>query len=608
MINFINQNKKSQVQLVSEYDFYSFTESVHYHAHKFLGVQEKIINRERGVLFTLWAPRAKAVSVVGDFNNWRINANPMQRASTKPEQQSKAYLNTMGDGLWTLWLTNLKPSFAYQFAIHLDDTRIEYMNDPFSKQLEFVACSNSASVKSLVPPTRLASIFNHVEYQWSDEEWTKDREADELSIQPISILSFDLFDKVNSAITYQALARDLVEQSINGGFTHVLLSSLIEEVVDLTDSVNNISKDYYYFATKSIFGNPEDMKCLVNYLHAHGIGVILELPFFDQRLDYGRKTTTNVLISSAIYWLEEFHIDGFKCVTKSNQSIQVINFKNEVLLDFIQVLNESIHARSKGVITIVDDDSGMPGISKPTYLGGLGFNMSVSSDFVNSLDCFLRQGFIDTLSSSYVFSENQTLSLADMDLTKLDRDSWKILLVYFFTFPGKKLIKAGLLDGVIDKLDKPRNFLEEYFFSSTCKFLGLELDSDEFDVLAYIRDLNELYSDEALSGTDFKDTCFEWVACKDDGLISYLRWSRDYKSVILVVINLSSQDIQNYSVGIPRPGLYLQVFNSDAIQYSGSGYGNDHGLYSSQTKVHSRPYSLVMSIAGRSVAVFKLNE
>ena len=603
MINFINQNKnkKSQVQLVSEYDFYSFTESVHYHTHKFLGVQEKIINRERGILFTLWAPRAKAVSVVGDFNNWRINANPMQRASAKSEHTTKIHLNSMAEGLWTLWLTNLKPDFAYQFALHLDDTRTEYLNDPFAKQLQFIQAKSHQ-------PTRLASIFNTTEYQWSDQEWTMNREADELSVKPISILSFDLAVNVTSPKTYQALARDLVEQSLNAGFTHVLLGSLIEEIIDLTDSVNHISKDYYYFAAKSIFGDPEDLKCLINYLHAHGIGVILELPFFDQRVDYNRKTITNVLISSAIYWLEEFHVDGFKFTTLAAKSNQVINHKNDALLDFIQVLNESVHARSKGVITIVDDDSGMPGISKPTYLGGLGFNMSIAHNFVTSLDLFVRQGCIDTLASSYSFSENQIISLSGSNLSKLDLNSWKICLAYFFTFPGKKLIQSELLNSVIAQIDKPHRFLEEYFFSSTCKFLGLDWARDEFDVLAYIRDLNELYSDEALSGTDFKDTCFEWVDYGNNDLISYLRWSRDYQDVILVVINLTARNISNCSIGIPRAGLYLQVFNSDAIQYSGSGYGNDHGLYSSQTKVQDRPYSLAMSIAARSVAVFKLNE
>ena len=603
MINFINQNKnkKSQVQLVSEYDFYSFTESVHYHTHKFLGVQEKIINRERGILFTLWAPRAKAVSVVGDFNNWRINANPMQRASAKSEHTTKIHLNSMAEGLWTLWLTNLKPDFAYQFALHLDDTRTEYLNDPFAKQLQFIQAKSHQ-------PTRLASIFNTTEYQWSDQEWTMNREADELSVKPISILSFDLAVNVTSPKTYQALARDLVEQSLNAGFTHVLLGSLIEEIIDLTDSVNHISKDYYYFAAKSIFGDPEDLKCLINYLHAHGIGVILELPFFDQRVDYNRKTITNVLISSAIYWLEEFHVDGFKFTTLAAKSNQVINHKNDALLDFIQVLNESVHARSKGVITIVDDDSGMPGSSKPTYLGGVGFNMSIAHNFVTSLDLFVRQGCIDTLASSYSFSENQIISLSGSNLSKLDLNSWKICLAYFFTFPGKKLIQSELLNSVIAQIDKPHRFLEEYFFSSTCKFLGLDWARDEFDVLAYIRDLNELYSDEALSGTDFKDTCFEWVDYGNNDLISYLRWSRDYQDVILVVINLTARNISNCSIGIPRAGLYLQVFNSDAIQYSGSGYGNDHGLYSSQTKVQDRPYSLAMSIAARSVAVFKLNE
>lgn len=606
MLNLINnKNKKSQVQLVSEYDFYSFTESVHYHAHKLLGVTEKIINRERGILFTLWAPRAKAVSVVGDFNNWRINANPMQRATTKQDNATKGYINAVGDGLWTLWLVNLKPDLAYQFAIHLDDTKIEYINDPFAKQLQFVSSGNVYFSQ----PKRLASIFNYSEYSWSDQDWIKRREADELSIKPISILDFDFSSKQTSLETYQGLAKSIVKQAQDGSFTHVSFSSLIEEIIDLTDSINNIIKDYYYFAAKSIHGDPQDLKCLVDYLHANNIGIVLELPFFDKRIDYNRKTSTNILLSSAIYWLEEFHIDGLKFTTRANDASKVISYKNDDVIDFIKVLNESIHSRSKGVITIVDDDSGMPGISKPTYLAGLGFNMSISNSFISSLNSFVEQDSIDTLSSSYSFAENQILNFKDPTLSKLDINSLKIFFAYFFTYPGKKIINAELLDNIIFLAQTPNNFLEEFFFSSPCKFLGLDLTNDAIDLISYIRDLNDMYAEEeALSGTDFKDTCFEWVDYANQDLISYLRWSRDYKDVILVVINLSNKNINHCSIGVPKPGLYLQIFNSDAIQYCGSGYGNDDGLYSSHIQAHNRPYSLVMDIAARSIAMFKLNE
>ncbi len=596
MLNLINhnKNKKPPVQLVSEYDFYSFTESVYYHAHKLLGVAEKTIKGERGVLFTLWAPRAKAVSIVGDFNNWRINANPMQRA--RQDNASKGYTNTMGDGLWTLWLANLKPDLAYQFAVHLDDTKVEYINDPCAKQLQFRS-------------KRLASIFKHNEYQWSDHDWINRREADELSIKPISILSFDFSSDKSSHKTYQGLAKALVERARDGSFTHILFSSLVEEIIDLTDSVNNISKDYYYFAAKHVLGDPEDLKCLVDYLHVNNIGIILELAFFDARVDYNRKTTTNLLISSAIYWLEEFHIDGLQFTTRVNEATKVISYKNDDVIDFIKVLNESIHARSKGVITIVDDDSGMPDISKPTYIAGLGFNLSISNNFSNSLNSFVELGSLDTISASYSFAENQILSLKDPDLAKIDTNSLKILFAYFFTYPGKKMIDIELLDNIISSSQVSNNFLEEFFFSSPCRFLGLDWTSDVIDLISYIRDLNDIYAEEeALSGTDFKDTCFEWVDYADPELISYLRWSRDYKDVILVVINLANENINHRSIGVPRPGLYLQIFNSDAIQYCGSGYGNDDGLYSSHVQAHNRPYSLVMDLAAKSVAVFKLHE
>lgn len=563
-----NKNKITNAQLVSEYDFYSYTQSVHYHGHNFLGAQHKEIKGQEGILFALWAPKAKAVSLVGDFNNWRVNANPM----------NKIY----NDGLWALWLPKLQNNFAYQFAIH-EENGLRYINDPYAKQIKFSDSGNIYVPKALKDkvsmPERLASIFNKQEYNWSDSEWIKRREESDLATKGISILNVDIKSYFQS---YQSIAKDLVSKVKASGFTHVLLDSVLDEISDLTDSISFIRKEYQYFAPSHSYGNPEDFKCFVDYLHANGIGVILNLPFLEQNIDL-KQTNINQLLSSAVFWLEEFHIDAFK-----------FKVRESIPFEFVKTLNEVIHARSRGVFTIIDSNMPLPNITKPTFLGGLGFNMHISKFNLEETEL--------SLNSLNAFAENQIISIESLPQ---NINTAKILLALLFSFPGKKLIGMDLLSKIISGQYLNSDRLRESFYACPCQYLLRELGQANCDLEQYIKDLNELYIEhQALSETDFRDTCFEWVNYSGSQL-SFLRWSRDYSENILVLINLSKKNIYAHKVGVAQPGLYLELFNSDNLKYGGSDISNAEGLYTVHQESDSREHSLITDLAARSVLIYR---
>jgi 1,4-alpha-glucan branching enzyme len=583
------KTKPQKAELISEYDFYSYTESVHYHAYKFLGVNKNKLDDQEGISFGFWSNKVKAVSVVGDFNNWRLNANPLTKI--------------FDAGLWSSFIPNLKRDFAYQFALQYEDGRVEYLNDPYARQIAF---TDGASVAKPLAATdrqgrvsRLASVYKDDNYQWDDAAWIKQREQKELSVNAISIYRYDLAGEENN---YQALAKEIVEEMKSKGFTHLLLSSVIDAIQDLS-----YGKDYQYFAANHVHGNPEDFKCFVNYLHTNSIGLVLDLPLFGQLSDYAKKTNNNMLLSSAIFWLEEYHIDGFFFSTVQDDNRKLLTHKSDALVEFMKSLTEVIYSRSKGVFTVIEDDSGMPELTKPTYRGGFGFNMNLNTSFEKDIvDYFITPDDLNKLhlNSSYAFAENQMLNFADQRLEALDLNTVKLILAYSYAFPGKKLISAELMNSLQMGFEMENSMMEEYFCTSPRKFLGL--GSDEFDLATYVADLNKIYAEnDALSGTDFKDSCFEWLNYGEDGLVSFLRWSCDYKELVLFIMNLHSKDIKGHLLGVPQPGLYLELFNSDAAKYAGLANGNDDGVYSCDMPSNNRPYSLKMDIPPRSALIFK---
>lgn len=564
-IKVTNKPNISQKNLVSDYDIYSFGEAIHYHSHKFLGAQIKETKNYKYIQFTLWATNVEAVSLVGDFNNWTVKLNPLDKISEL--------------GIWTctLEIDSLDNPFRYQFALHRMNGKIEYINDPYGRASDF--------------SDRLTSILvEDSKYRWADSEWVKRRENTEFSIKPISILKFDLAKHKTSPFSYQELAKLIVNQSIDNGYTHVELKNFFEDLVDLSQVDSSIHRactnQYQYFAVSGIWGQGEDFKCLVDYCHRNGIGVILDMPYFrvdscstlNKLNDYSKNPIRNYYISNLVYWLEEFHIDGF---VFESVDYELQNKHPEYFISFVRDLNEVVHSRSAAVLTIAEDQISYPNITKPTYMDGLGFNMKINSQWQKDLiDYSIKPNSgldLLSLSSTYSFAENHILLLDSVSLSKTVFDQYsklKLALAYFFTYPGKKTLALS------DSLGY--------------ESLGL-----------YLADLNDIYkNNESLFETDFRPKCFEWVDNSNE-VLSYIRWSKDYDSLILVVLNFSPNERKRFQVGIPKQGFYLEILNSDSKSYEGLGLGNDDGLYSNKEKYNNHNFSLFMDMAPYSAHVFK---
>jgi 1,4-alpha-glucan branching enzyme len=557
--------KPAVEDLISEFDIYSFCEANHYHAYKFLGAHLVDYAGISGVQFSLWAPGLKAVSLAADFNNWSLQSNPLHKVHDS--------------GLWSVWIPNIKLGAKYQYVLHLADNQTRFINDPFAFQVSFEG--------------RLASVVTEQKFNWNDATWIKTREATEFSNRPISMLTFDLRNYLTTQITYQELAKLFVTEARSFGATHIELKSFLESIKDLnvTQGNSGVYTEYHYFTPTSSFGSLEDFKCLVDYCHKNELGVILNLPYFEEEnfsifgnfKNLIKNPHKNFYLSNLIFWLEEYHIDGFDLA-----SVEYLIFKtnHSEIRDFIQSLNETVHSRSAGVFTIAKDSSGYPGLTKPSYMDGLGFNMKLNLYWLNEMKKFFAVDGFDISDFIYstinLFAENFVFNLDDeTEWSELSMEDLKLLFAFFFFLPSKKNISYGLLKNISNP--------------AFCQ---------------YALDLNTIYkSSETLSATDFREQGFEWLSYgANQSQASFIRWSKDFDEVFVVVFNFSDELIDNYSLGVPLSGFYREVFNSDDKKFSGTGISNDDGVYSIKNSLDNRPYSINIDLPASSVIVLNLTQ
>lgn len=565
MFGIINENKSPFLDpknLVSEQDIYSYTENLHSNSHSFLGAKIKNSGKAQGVQFTIWAPFAKAVSIVGNFNDWNPNSHVLVKVNES--------------GIWSNWFQFELPELHYQYAIYQHNDEVKYINDPYATKLNF----NS----------RFCTVFqNQKSYKWNDASWLSLRENNDLSQKAISILSFDFGNQEeNPNKTYQSIAKELVEKAKLYKATHIEISSCIEKVIDFSlqgaDGLNH--QEFYYFAPCSNYGDIEDFKCLVDYCHQNSVGVILQLPFFDsisfssinsyKHLE--RKQHVNFYLSNLMYWLEEFHIDGFNF---SNIEFNISAKKLTALKEFFQKLSEMIHAKSIGILTIIEQAENLNQITKPAFLSGLGIKLKSSLNLINEIKEFCKAEDKELLSlatiCSSIYAENTLLNLRYNENFNCSNDLLKIFMGLFFTIPGKKSIDSSFIASINN------DPLQKYFQDLTCLYS----------------------SSQALYEGDFKSSCFEWNTGFASQYISFIRWAKNYKDCSIVIVNFSDQELLNLRIAVPDQGFYFQVINSDRKIYGGSGLDNDDGVYSSNNYEAGRPYSIVVDIAPRSLLVFK---
>jgi len=624
--------------LLTDSDIYLFNEGTHYRLYEKLGAHLVDLNDFQGAYFAVWAPNAERVAVVGDFNGWSEKANYLQ-----PRGSS---------GIWEGFIPGIQKGALYKF--HITSRYGGYQvqkSDPFALHTEM--------------PPRTASILWDLEYEWNDQEWMAKRAERNGLDRPISIYevhigSWMYMAEENRPLTYRELAPRLTEYVQRLGFTHVEFLPIMEHPFGGSWGYQVTG----YFAPTSRFGTPQDFMYLVDYLHQRDIGVILDwvpshfpsdehgLVYFDGThlfehadrrqgfhpdwksyiFNYGRNEVRSFLISSALFWLDKYHADGIRVdavasmlyLDYSRKDGEWIPNKyggreNLEAIEFLRQLNEEVYEQYPDVQTYAEESTSWPMVSRPVYLGGLGFGMKWDMGWMHdTLEYFSKDPIHRrfhhnnlTFRMLYAFHENFVLPLSHDEVVygkgslvnKMPGDEWqkfanlRALFGYMFAQPAKKLIFMGGEFGQWNEWNASQSLdwhLTEYPFHS-----GLQ---------RWIYDLNYFYRTEpALHECDFSPQGFEWVDCGDSthSVISLLRKDSSAKNMVLVVCNFTPVPRCNYRVGVPRAGVWKESLNSDSKHYHGSGQGNLGDVEASTViPFHGRPYSVNLTLPPLSVVFF----
>ncbi|MEN3034453.1 MAG: 1,4-alpha-glucan branching protein GlgB [Aquificaceae bacterium] len=606
--------------LFSDYDIYLFRKGSHTRLYKKFGCHLF----ESGAYFALWAPNAREVYVFGDFNGWDKFSLPLKKRED-------------GSGIWEGFVKGVKEFDKYKFYIKGGWGYEGERADPFGFWHE--------------GPPGNASLVKSLSYSWQDSDWMEKRAFKNLREEPLSIYEVHLgsWKRQNGRfLNYRELAIELASYLKDMGFTHIELMPVMEHPFYGSWGYQITG----YFAPTSRYGTPQDFMFFVDYMHKEGIGVILDwvpshfatdmhaLAFFDGGclyeyldwrkgwhpdwkslvFDYGRAEVRSFLLSSAHFWLDVYHIDALRVDAVASMLYLDYSRKewipnvfggkeNLEAIEFIKELNESVYKDFKGIETIAEESTAFPMVSRPVYLGGLGFgfkwNMGWMHDTLRyfSRDPIYRKYHQNEITFSiwYAFYENFILPLSHDEvvhgkgslISKMPGDYWqkfanlRLLYTYMWTHPGKKLLFMG---GEIAQFD-------EWNHENSIQWHLLEFDMHR-GIKRLVKDLNMLYcSYRAFYELDCESEGFEWVdfADVDSSIVSYLRRSKD-GSLALVVLNFTPVPRFNYKVGVPKGGEWIEVFNSDSEHYGGTNLGNFGKVLAIDESWHYRDHHLVLTL------------
>jgi 1,4-alpha-glucan branching enzyme len=626
-------------RILTDFDLHLIAEGTHYKIYEKLGAHVMELDGKKGVHFAVWAPNAKKVSVIGDFNNWDHKKNPL-----KP----------IGDsGIWETFVPGIEEGELYKFYIESKYRKYkEQKADPFAFYFE-------------VRPKSAAIIYNiEGKHQWQDQEWIEQRKKKNWLESPMAIYEVHLGSWMrgenNRFLSYRELAEKLILYVKDLGFTHIELLPITEHPLDASWGYQTIG----YFAPTSRFGKPEDFMYFVDQCHQNGIGVIMDwvpahfpkdahgLGFFDGTclyehedprkgehrdwgtliFNYGRNEVRNFLISNALFWIEKYHIDGLRVDAVASmlyldysrapgEWIPNIYGGNENLeaIDFLKKFNEIVHGYHQGVLTIAEESTAWPMVSRPTYLGGLGFSMKWNMGWMHdtleyfSKDPIFRKYHTNNLTFSllYAFTENFILPFSHDEvvhgkrsmLDKMPGDIWqkfanlRALYGYMYGHPGKKLLFMGSEFGQ----------WREWKFDESLDWHLLDYNSHK-GLQRFVIDLNRIYKSEpALYELDFDWHGFEWIDFHDseNSIISFIRRAKNPEDFLVFVFNLTPVPRFSYRIGVPRADFYKEILNSDSKFYWGSNLGNTGGLVAENIPAHGRPFSLNLTLPPLSVLILK---
>ncbi len=632
--------------ILSEFDLHLFGQGKDYRIYEKMGAHLRSVNGVTGVNFAVWAPNARSISVIGDFNDWRHGATPMQ-------------LRHQDLGVWECFVPGLAAGALYKYAItsRFNNYTVE-KSDPYGFAAELR--SKTASI--------VADIHQH---QWQDEAWIQERAQHHQLSSPISIYEVHVGSwrrAVNEQgeqrlLTYRELAHALASYVKDLGFTHV-------ELLPMTEYPYDGSWGYQvggYYAPTSRFGTPEDFQYFVDYLHQQGIGVLLDwvpshfpkddyaLSYFDGThlyeyadsrkgehkewgtyvFDYGRSEVRNFLIANALFWLREYHIDGLR--VDAVASMLYLDYSRKSgewspnryggrehleAVDFLRQLNEAVYAEQPGTLTIAEESTAWPMVTRPTYMGGLGFslkwNMGWMHDMLDymSLDPAYRRYHQNSITFSlmYAYTENFVLPLSHDEvvygkkslLSKMPGDSWqkfanlRAFYGYMWGHPGKKLLIMGSEFGQWQEWNYTQS-LDWHLFEPPN-------DARHAQLQQYLRDLNQLYQREpALSALDYDPAGFSWIDLHDtdNSVVSFMRRSNNADDTLLFVSNFTPVPRHGYRLGVPDPGEYYELINSDATRYGGSGLENGQPMPSGPMHWQSCPHSILLTLPPLATVILK---
>ncbi len=633
-------SKVQPYSLFTDFDIDLFKAGKHYKLHEKLGAHLIEVDGVKGVYFAVWAPSARSVSVVGDFNFWI---------------QGDHQLNVRWDssGIWEGFIPGLEKGTTYKYKIQSNNNGIiTEKADPFALYCEH--------------PPHTASVIWDLNYKWKDTEWMKTRKENNDLDKPYSVYEIHLGSwKRNSEgnfLTYIELADELVSYIKETGFTHVEFMPIMEYPYDPSWGYQLVG----YFAPTSRFGKPQDFMLLVDKLHQAGIGVILDwvpshfpddahgLGFFDGSnlfehpdrrkgyhpdwkslvFNYGRNEVRSFLISNAIFWLQNYHVDGLRVDAVASMLYLDYSRKdgewepnifggreNLDTISFLKEFNEAVYSNFEGVQTIAEESTSFPMVSRSTFAGGLGFGMKWMMGWMHdTLEYFKKETVYRkyhqnelTFSMTYTYTENFMLPLSHDEVVygkqsiagRMPGDEWqkfanlRLLYGYMFTHPGTKLLFMGSEFGQS----------AEWNFEGSLDWYLLQYDYHN-GIKNAITDLNALYKTQpALHEKQFSPEGFEWINYSDhqNAVMSYIRKGNKSKDDLIVVCNFTQVVRENYRIGLSKKGKLVEVFNSDATIYGGSGVLNPNKLAIEASPYDGRDYSIELLLPPLSVIVFKFS-
>jgi len=626
--------------LLSEYDIYLFGQGQHREIYQKLGAHKREIDGVTGINFAVWAPNCYKVALVGDFNRWDPRTHVME--------------NNEQSGIWEIFVPGLKAGVHYKYEVRSHNKGYRAQKaDPYGFYCE-------------LRPQTASVVYDIEQYKWNDSDWMSARAQTDPLSQPMNIYELHLGSwrrkDGDEFLNYRELADELVPYLVDMGYTHLELLPVAEHPLDASWGYQVTG----YFAPTSRFGAPADFMHLIDRCHQADIAIILDwvpahfpkdghgLNYFDGThlyshedplqgehpdwgtmiFNYARSEVRSFLLSNALFWLKKYHIDGLRVDAVS--SMIYLNFSREDgewrpneygshenlgALAFLREFNEVVHAEAPGAVTIAEESTAWPMVSRPTYIGGLGFTFKWNMGWMHdTLDYMAREPVHRryhhhqiTFATLYAFSENFVLPLSHDEVVhmkgsligKLPGDYWqkfaglRLLFGYQYTQVGKVLNFMG------NEFAQFAEWSEER--SLDWHLLGYEKHAQ---MQAYARDLNYLYREQpALWQRDFVADGFRWIEANDAdySVYSYIRYAEDSSDFLVVVLNCTPVSRENYRIGVPESGYYRELLNSDANCYGGGDVGNVGGAHSDDFGTHGLTYSINLRLPPLAILILKVD-